>query len=64
MIGRFQVRVVFQSSAGFDPGRYDRYQTALAAVTGFNPRPGLTPAATEGPAVGLAESVVSILGRV
>ena len=37
---------LFQSSAGFDPGRYGRHRPLQQRAACFNPRPGLTPAAT------------------
>ena len=38
--------LLFQSSAGFDPGRYYGSIEIIRRARCFNPRPGLTPAAT------------------
>ena len=43
---------MFQSSAGFDPGRYRIRNTTTWPGWCFNPRPGLTPAATQVPIQG------------
>ena len=37
---------MFQSSAGHKPGRYRRHHHCLLPGLGFNPRPGINPAAT------------------